>query len=319
MFHGIAQWADPGHPIVTTDGGLETTLVFQYQIALRDFASFELLRDEAGTGILRSWYRSFAGLAVQTGSHLLLDSPTWRASRDWGARLGYSQAELSAINRAGIALLEETRAEAGLGARLQISGCLGPRGDGYVPGQIMTVAEAQSYHGVQMEWLADSAADVLCAITINNVPEAAGIALAARQCSLPLVISFTVETDGRLPDGTSLSSAIAQVDEISDGRPAGYKINCAHPEHFRTELQEAGDWARRLLGLRCNASRRSHDELNESADLDDGNPNELASAMAEMQQRLPWLRVFGGCCGTDLRHITAIAAACACPEGKTKR
>lgn len=298
-----------GTPFLS-DGGLETTLMFLERLELPELAAFPLLRDPAAVEAMRRYYRRHAGIARAHGTGFILETSTWRASPDRGRRLGYADDELAAANRAAVTLVEQVRAEfEGAGAPLVISGAIGPRGDGYVAGTLMSVAEAHDYHRFQVDVFAGTAADLVTAHTMTNVPEAAGVALAARDAGMPVVISFTVETDGRLPGGQPLSAAIMEVDATTAGAPAYYMVNCAHPSHFSHALEDA-DWMRRLRGIRANASRRSHAELDESTELDIGNPAELGADYAELRRRFPWINVLGGCCGTDHRHIAAIGQAC---------
>ena len=293
-----------------TDGGIETTLVFHEGIELPDFAAFYLLGSPKGEAALDRYFRTYADLASRFRTGLILESATWRANPDWAARLGYNAESLAAANRKAIDMLETIRADYAGNFPILISGCIGPRGDGYVPGNVMTEREAQAYHQVQIDTFAASSADLVTAITMNYVEEAIGIARAAQQANMPVVISFTVETDGNLPTGQTLRSAIEQVDAATGNYPAYYMINCAHPTHFEHIVAEGGAWLDRIRGLRANASHRSHAELNEAPDLDDGNPVELARQYARLKQRIPQLSVLGGCCGTDHRHMEQIATAC---------
>ncbi len=293
-----------------TDGGLETYLIFQQGIELPDFASFHLLHTPEGEETARAYFRTYAAIARRHGTGLILDTLTWRAHGDWGRRHGLDAAALARINTRSVSLLEELRAEFAPVPTL-ISGCLGPRGDGYVPDAMMSVRAAEAYHQAQVDTLAATSADMLSAMTINYVEEAIGIAHAARRAGMPVVISFTVETNGRLPTGQSLGSAIRVVDGATSGYPAYYMVNCAHPTHFAHLLDPEEHWVRRIRGIRANASCRSHAELNESTDLDTGDPLALGAAYAELRRRLPQLTVLGGCCGTDHRHVEQIAAACA--------
>jgi S-methylmethionine-dependent homocysteine/selenocysteine methylase len=300
-----------GGDFFLTDGGIETTLLFLEGLELPDFAAFHLLKSKDGDAALRRYFRTYAALAQRFGTGLILESPTWRASADWGAKLGYSAKEMADANRRAIHLLEEIRNDLEGNAReVVISGCLGPRGDGYAPGKTMTQKEAEAYHDKQVRVFEDSAADMVTAITMNYVEEAIGIAQAAQRAAMPVAISFTVETDGRLPTGQSLRTALEQVDAATSSYPSYYMINCAHPTHFEHLLAEAQPWTHRLRGLRANASRKSHAELNESPELDIGNPAELGQQHAQLKRRLGQLNVMGGCCGTDHRHIEQIAAAC---------
>jgi S-methylmethionine-dependent homocysteine/selenocysteine methylase len=243
---------------------------------------------------------------------VVLESPTWRANADWGAQIGYDTHTLADVNRKAIGLLLEIRAEQETASMpLVISGNIGPRGDGYRADRRMTTAEAQAYHRAQIETFAGTDADMVSAFTLNYVEEAIGIVQAARDCDVPVVISFTVGTDGRLPGGETLASAIERTDAATGAYAAYYMINCAHPEHFDHVLQGGGAWRARLRGLRANASRCSHSELDESTELDEGNPQELGGLYRALRSRLPQLNVLGGCCGTDHRHVEAIFVACA--------
>lgn len=300
-----------GRRLFLTDGGIETTLIFHDGLELPDFAAFHLLQTPGGEAALRSYFRRYAEIAKAFATGLVLESATWRANPDWGTRLGYSAEMLAAANRRAIQLLVEIRDEYDSERTpMVISGCLGPRGDGYVPDRAMSEREAEAYHQPQVDTFAGSAADMACAITMNYVEEAVGIARAARRAHMPVAISFTVETDGNLPTGQTLKAAVARVDEATSGYPSYYMINCAHPTHFERVLTE-GAWLDRIGGLRANASRKSHAELNESPELDVGNPAELGRQYASLTGRLSRLTVMGGCCGTDHRHVGQIAEACA--------
>ena len=300
-----------GGDFFLTDGGIETTLIFLEGLELPDFAAFDLLKRKEGEAALRKYFRTYAGLAQRFGTGLILESATWRASSDWGTKLGYGAKEMADANRRAVGLLEEIRNECkGNANKVVISGCVGPRGDGYSPGKTMSEKDAETYHGNQIRVLQDSAADMVTAITMNYVEEAVGIARAAERAGMPVAISFTVETDGRLPTGQTLRAAIEQVDAATSRYPSYYMINCAHPTHFEHVLAEGGPWTQRIRGLRANASRKSHAELNESPALDIGDPVELGMQHAQLKSRLPQLNVMGGCCGTDHRHVEQIAAAC---------
>jgi S-methylmethionine-dependent homocysteine/selenocysteine methylase len=292
-----------------TDGGMETTFIFAQGIALPDFASFILLEDPTGVDVLRAYYTSYLEIAAQHRVGIVLDTPTWRANPDWGDRLGYSAAELADVDRRGVTLLEELRATADGVPHVIISGCIGPRGDGYRVDNEMTAEEAQHYHEPQVAAFADTAADLVSALTLTYAGEAVGVARAAQNAGIPSVISFTVETDGRLPSGQSLREAIEEVDDQTQGAVAYFMINCAHPTHFGHVLEGDGDWRGRIRGLRANASEKSHAELDDAEELDSGDPAALARQYRELQTRLPSLTVVGGCCGTDHRHVAAICTA----------
>jgi S-methylmethionine-dependent homocysteine/selenocysteine methylase len=294
-----------------TDGGIETTLIFHEGLELPHFAAFHLLNDEAGTAALRRYFTRYAEIARANGTGFILESPTWRASSDWGDKLGYSAAALAEANARSIRLMRELRSEfQSERTPFVVSGCVGPRGDGYDPGTVMSPDEAQAYHARQIGVLAGAEADMVTAITMTNASEAIGVTRAAQGARMPVAISFTVETDGRLPTGQSLKEAIAEVDEATLGAPAYYMINCAHPTHFEPSLAGGGAWLGRIRGIRANASRLSHAELNEAPDLDDGDPVELGGQYRSLLSRHPQIAVLGGCCGTDHRHIEQICAAC---------
>lgn len=294
-----------------TDGGIETTLIFHEGLDLPYFAAFVLLRDSAGRAALRKYFRTYATLAREYNTGLILESPTWRANPDWAEKLGYTPQELVENNRNAIGLLHEIREEfESPTTPIVISGCVGPRGDGYEPSAIMTAQEAARYHGPQIQTYRDAGADLVTAITMNYVEEALGIADAAAALDIPSVISFTLETDGKLPTGQTLREAIETVDAQASRAPAYYMINCVHPTHFSEILRSGEPWLNRIRGLRANASCRSHAELNESPDLDEGNPTQLGQQYQELRRKLTNLTIFGGCCGTDDRHVEAICQAC---------
>ena len=300
-----------GGDLFLTDGGIETTMIFHDGLELPDFAAYALLSRTEGEAALQKYFRAYAGLARRFGVGVILESATWRASRDWSERLGHTPRELADLNRAAIRQLEGIRAEFQTArTRTVISGCVGPRGDGYNPTSVMSAEAAEAYHSEQVRTFADSAADLVTAITMTYVEEAIGIARAARRVGMPAVISFTVETDGRLPTGDTLQAAIERVDAATAAYPAYYMINCAHPSHFERVLDEKQPWTQRVRGLRANASRQSHAELNEATTLDIGDPAELGREYAELKRRLQRLNVMGGCCGTDHRHVEQIATAC---------
>ena len=290
-----------------TDGGIETTLIFHKGFDLPEFAAFDLLKHEEGRRALVDYYKTYAGIAKEYGVGFILESATWRASPDWGRKIGYSTQELVDMNHQAIQLLADIRNEyEDSNTKLVISGCIGPRGDGYQPDSMMTIEEAEAYHSWQMKILAGTEVDMVTALTMTYAEEAIGVVRAAHSAGLPVVISFTVETDGRLPNGQSLKDAIQQVDTATWNGPIYYMVNCAHPTHFDSVLDTHEVWVQRIHGLRSNASRKSHAELNESDTLDDGNPVEFGQQYRVLKNRLPNLNVFGGCCGTDHRHIKAV-------------
>jgi S-methylmethionine-dependent homocysteine/selenocysteine methylase len=291
-----------------TDAGLETVLLFEDGIDLPQFAAFPLVDSDDGRAALRRYYEGFLALARDREVPLVLSAPTWRANPDWGSLLGYESEELAAVNGRAVAFVEDVRddvlgpAERG---NVAIEGCVGPRSDAYSPTLLMDAAEAERYHAFQLRALAEAGATQVSALTLTYPEEAIGIARAATAAGLPLVLGFTVETDGRLPGGTSIEDAITAVDDATDGAAVGFMINCAHPTHFADALPE-GEARLRIRGLRANASTLSHAELDEAEELDSGDPADLAQRYLALRRDLPELEVLGGCCGTDIRHVTAI-------------
>lgn len=297
--------------IFLCDTGLETDLIFHHGIDLPEFAAFPLLDDPRGRETLRQYYRTHAAVAVENRVGFIFETPTWRANRDWGERVGYRPDELVAVNHKAVAMLAElaeTLTAAGLPA--VVSGCLGPRDDAYRPVTQMGADEAREYHRHQIEALADSGADMVSALTLTYPAEGIGIVQAAVETGVPVAVSFTLETNGTLPDGTSLADAVMAVDAATDHAAAYFGINCAHPDHIGAALEPGAAWMSRVRALRANASRRSHAELDESPDLDEGDPDALGREYRELRTTADGLTILGGCCGTDLRHLQAIAAAC---------
>lgn len=295
--------------LFVTDGGMETTLIFHRGIDLPHFASFDLLRHGEGREALRAYYGPYLELARAYGVGLLLDTPTWRANPDWGALLGYSEEELDEVNRRAAALVAGLREDGDGQPPVVVSGCIGPRGDGYRAGDLMSAAEAEAYHARQVGTFATTSADLVGALTMTYAEEAVGIVRAAGSAGMPSVVSFTVETDGRLPSGQPLREAIEQVDAETGEAAAYFMINCAHPTHFEGVLEDGEPWLARIRGLRANASAKSHAELDEAEELDEGDPAELGALYGALRSRLPAVTVVGGCCGTDHRHVGEICRA----------
>ncbi len=285
------------------DGGLETDLIFRRGIDLPHFAAFPLLDDEAGRQVLADYYADYAAIAARADAAFLLEGGTWRANPEWGALLGYDRPALDRVNRASIDFLDQLRERFAIDDTT-VGGTIGPRGDGYRPGAATDPDEAADYHRPQLEAFAAAGADLATAYTLTDPNEAIGIVRAARSVGLPIGISFTVETDGRLPDGTSLAGAIAAVDDLAP--PDHFGVNCAHPTHLRAALSDTGPWRDRIRAVQVNASRKSHAELDEADELDAGDPAELAASFTQLAPLLPSATVLGGCCGTDARHVAAM-------------
>jgi homocysteine S-methyltransferase len=298
--------------LMLTDGGLETDLIFNRGIELPHFAACELLRSERGIRMLTEYYNEFAQAAVDARLPFALDTATWRANPDWCDRLGYTHDEFVQVNRTAVELAADVRRHYETEySPIVIVGVVGPRGDGYVAGEMMSAREAMDYHAEQITIFADSDVDLISALTITYGSEAVGIARAARVVDVPVVISFTIETDGKLPSGETLREAIEAVDAETGAYPSYFMVNCAYPTHLPETLYDGEPWALRVRGYRANASSLSHAELDDAEELDAGNPVLLAREFVELRQRMPQLSVVGGCCGTDARHVRAIAEALA--------
>ncbi|MEQ8824410.1 MAG: homocysteine S-methyltransferase family protein [Filomicrobium sp.] len=301
-----------------TDGGLETVMVFQNGIELPCFAAIDLLRTANGAKLLAEYFEPYCEIARNAGAGLIVETATWRASPDWAEPIGFTN-----LNELADANILAARSAFEIRTKFEtpqmpvvVSGCIGPRGDGYSPDTTMTISEAANYHSWQIGILARSGVDLITAITMPTIEEATGIALAAKNAKVPAAISFTVETNGRLPTGETLEEAIHAVDEATNRSSEYYMINCAHPTHFAETLDNAGAWVGRIKGIRANASTRSHAELDCACDLDAGDPVQLGREMADLKTRFPHLTVLGGCCGTDHRHIAEIAAATAASQSQ---
>lgn len=302
----VASVLASGDRYFLTDGGLETWLIFHRRVALREFASFELIHSESGKQILSSYFDEYITLATQFGKGFIMDTPTWRANADWCQKLGFDLHEMEEINADAAQLMRSIRAQRGADIPVIVNGVVGPRGDGYVADASMDARAAQSYHAGQIGALRRGGVDMITALTMTNVDESIGICRAANAVDLPVVISYTVETDGALPSGQSLGDAIAAVDQATNGGPVYFMINCAHPDHFRDAIDRKEPWIGRIGGVRANASRMSHQELDAAEVLDEGNPEEFGALNEQLTALLPRMRVMGGCCGTDLRHVGSI-------------
>jgi S-methylmethionine-dependent homocysteine/selenocysteine methylase len=299
-----------GGDIFMTDGGLETTLIFHDGIDLPYFAAFDLMKSDEGKKRLYDYFVSYADIAKKNEVGLILESATWRASSDWGTKLGYDTTALKKANKEFISFLNNIRDDhENEKTPMVISGCLGPRGDGYSIDELMSPEEASDYHSEQINAFAEAETDMVSALTMTYASEAIGVTLASKKAGIPVTISFTVETDGKLPSGQTLKGAIREVDDATENGPAYYMINCAHPSHFDEVLPGGELWADRIRGIRANASRKSHAELDEAEELDDGNPTEMGQEFKALKERLYKLNVLGGCCGTDQRHLEQIIVA----------
>ena len=291
-----------------TDGGMETWLFFQQGFEAPEFAAITLVEDEGATQALRRYFDEFLAMAQSAGTGFVLDCNTWRGCVDWAPKLNLSVDELLRLSVVAVDFAKSVQSEwQGRVTEILLNGVIGPMGDAYAPGTLPSVKQAEKSHLPQVRKLAEGGVDMISAITLTNVAEAVGITRAACSVDLPVVISFTVETDGRLPSGDLLGEAIMAVDAATQSAPAYYMINCAHPDHFMDVLDRDSDWKTRIGGLRSNASRLSHAELDVAEELDQGDPEEFGVLHGELARLLPNLKVVGGCCGTDHRHVRCVS------------
>ena len=290
-----------------TDAGIETDIIFNRGIPIREFAAHTLLAEPAGREALRAYFTGFIDLAWKYDTGLVLDTVTWKAHCHWSHDLGETPEQLRQANLDAVRFIADLRSEAANTRPIVLNAPIGPRGDAYAPEALIDADSAEAYYAEQLGWLAATEIDMVTGLTFTQASEATGLVRAARTAGLPCVISFTVETDGCLPTGQALREAIAQVDDATGYGPAYYMVNCAHPDHFAGVLDD-GEWRKRIRGIRANASRCSHAELDEAETLDAGDPAELGDLYAGLKRTMPWLNVFGGCCGSDLRHVREIAA-----------
>ena len=300
-----------GTSLYLTAGSLETTMLYEAGLDFPEFASFTLLSNPKAIKPMTDFYRNSALIAMEYSAGIVFSTPTWRASRDWGAKLAYSPQEITSINHESVSFLQSIRSQPDLrDAKVLLSGCVGPRGDGYVVGVKMGREEAAEYHYEQVAALASAGVDLVSGMTFNYTEEAIGLSIACQRANIPVVISLTLEIDGSLPDGEPLQTAIEAIDTATGAFPAYYMLNCCHPSHFSHLLNPAFPWVQRIQGIQANSSMKSHAELANSTVLDSGEPLDLAQGMYRLKEGNGQLMVLGGCCGTDFRHIRLIAQLC---------
>lgn len=306
MIMNLKDYFNSGIPILT-DSGFETTLIFHHQIDLPHFASFYLLDKPKYDDVINNYYKEHLDIAKQYNLGYILESGTWRANKDWGFKLGYNDSELIRINQLAIKQLKALKDEySAYLPFILISGQIGPGKDGYTITEVMSEVEAQNYHDLQIRAFKEAGADLASALTMGYIDEALGIVNSAKANNFPIVISFTVETNGNLPSGESLKNAIETIDGLTNSFPLHYMVNCAHPTHFIDQLSDDGDWKSRIKGIRANASCKSHEELDEATELDRGDISDFGKWHTILKEKLPNLTVYGGCCGTDVKHVAEI-------------
>lgn len=291
-----------------TDGGFETWLFFQQGFEAPEFAAIVLMNDEGARQAMHRYFDGFLTMAASARTGFVLDTNTWRGCTGWGPALDKSASEMLRLTMDAVYFAKELRN--GWGSRVSpilLNGVVGPAGDGYAPGEVPDVGLAREMHRPQIDCFAHEGVDMVSATTMTNTSEAIGITQVAVDVGLPVVVSFTVETDGSLPTGEPLGEAIDRVDAATGHAPIYYMVNCAHPDHFLDALKTGEDWVGRIGGIRANASRLSHAELDLAEHLDDGDPEEFGTLYSKISDLLPNLLVVGGCCGTDHRHVGCVS------------
>lgn len=296
--------------IFLTEGGSETEIMYRHGFELPEFAMFPLLDSPSAVTALRDMFRAQLDVAAEFNLGFLLTGLDYRASPDWGAKLGYSATALADANIAAIAFLREIAKDyRDRIPSLLIGGILGPRGDAYGLNREITAESAEEYHAVQLETLKRAEVDFACAMTFNNIPEAVGAARAAARAGVPLSVSLTLNSNHRLKSGPTLGEAITGIDaQTGPDAPDYYLVNCSHPLEYEPALS-AGAWTGRLRGVRPNASKLEKMALCKLNHLEEGNPVELATQLGDLRARYPHMDVFGGCCGTGDEHLREIAKA----------
>lgn len=303
----IEQLLSAERPFLT-DGGFETSLFFKDGFEAPEFAALVLMDNAEAVAAMTRYFDRFLEMAESASVGFVLDTNTWRGCVHWAGKLGLSADEMLRLTHEAAELALKLRERwRSCVSPIIVNGVVGPAGDGYAPDERLMPEQARVLHAPQIEVFRDAGVDMISAITMTHVGEAAGIVEAAKAAGLPSVVSFTVETDGCLPTGETLSDAIDAVDTITGDAPLYYMVNCAHPEHFLDALASDEPWIWRIGGVRANASRLSHAELDVATELDEGDPAEFGLLHEELSRRLPNLRVVGGCCGTDHRHVGCVS------------
>jgi homocysteine S-methyltransferase len=293
--------------LMTTAGGFETWMQYVDGFKLRHFCGFELLDDARGVSCLKDYHRKVIEAAVANGFGMINEGLHYRASRDWGELIGFSRSALEEINHRGIEFYRDfAREYSSPGTPMLVGGVIGPRGDAYNLGRLPDAAEAEDYHSEQIQTFRKAGVDHVTAMTFSSVDEAIGVARAAKSAGLPVVISFLLARGGRLKGGETLQEAIFRVDSATGNAPAYFMTNCTHPIEFEPALVP-GEWVARLGGFMPNAVAMETMDLCKLGHLEDGDPVELGAQMAALARRFPHINVWGGCCGTDGRHIGQIA------------
>jgi homocysteine S-methyltransferase len=290
-------------PVVLTDGAIETRAVYEFHRDLTDFEVFTMLGDDDGRRILTEIYRSYADVAKRYDLPMQIGTPTWRASRNWTS-------DVASVNEQAARLVRD--ATAATGATVIVAGVLGPSSDGYDPAAALSLEDAHAYHREQAWALASAGADLLYAPTFPAIDELHGAARAMGEAKLPFALGPMLHPNGTMMDGTSLADAIARIDADATARPWHYMLSCLYPTNAATALESlfraAPAHAHRVVGLKANGSPLPAESLDGSTTLQTSDPEVFARDMWGVAQNFG-LHVLGGCCGTGVSHIEAIARA----------
>jgi homocysteine S-methyltransferase len=267
-----------------------------------------LIYDQQGREALATICRQYLDIGQRYGLPLLLSTPTWRASRQRIAEAGLAGRDLNGDN---FRFLDALRAEYGdYGNKVVICGLMSCQGDAYKPEQALGAVQSRTFHAWQAEALAGAGVDLLLAATLPALGEAIGLAQALSATGLPYMISFVARPQGTLLDGTALSTTIATIDSLASPPPLAYLINCTHASVFRSALthpQNSSDMVRkRVIGLLANTAALSPEELDNSNEVVEEAPELFGADVAALREEFG-LRILGGCCGTDERHIDCLA------------
>lgn len=267
-----------------------------------------LIYDKSGRAALEAIYRQYLDIGQRYQLPLLLSTPTWRAGRERIAAAGLAGRDVNGDNSRFLAELRDSYGD--YARQVAICGLMSCRGDAYKPAEAMSANAAGDFHSWQANALAAAGVDFLLAATLPALSEAIGLARAQAATGLPYLISFVARPEGTLLDGTPLDTAIATIDVAITPRPLAYLINCTHASIFRSALlneRNSSPLVRaRIIGLLANTAALSPDELDESAELVEEAPEVFGNSVAALRDELN-MKVLGGCCGTDERHIDCLA------------
>lgn len=296
-------------PVILGEGAVIERLRRSAGIQLDDHVvNSALIYSKEGRAALEAICGQYLEIGRSHGLPLLLSTPTWRASRERIAAAGLAGRDLNGDN---FRFLDELRAGYGeYASQVAICGLMSCKGDAYKPEEALATEEARTFHAWQANALAAAGVDFLLASTLPALSEALGLAQAQAATGLDYMVSFVARPEGTLLDGTPLKEAIAAIDAQASPRPLAYLINCTHASIFRRALlhgENSSPYVReRVVGLLANTASLSPEELNESAELVEEAPEVFGRMVAGLHQELG-MKVLGGCCGTDDRHINCLA------------